>query len=147
MSEKFIPQNPDWEMVTRQIFAGQSFMTTLGADITGIKPGFFEITIPWRDGLGQQGGFFHGGVIGTLVDNAAGCAAGTLMPKNTDVLAVEFKVNLVRPGAGDALIGRAQVMKPGKTLCVCRSEVYAKRQGQEILCAIGQSTLIYQSVT
>ncbi len=45
----------------------------------------------------------HAGVITAGLDNACGIAAFTLMPEGSDILAVEFKTNLLAPARGEAL--------------------------------------------
>ncbi|HOO10594.1 MAG TPA: PaaI family thioesterase, partial [Cyclobacteriaceae bacterium] len=95
-----------------------------------------------KDGLYQQHGFFHAGVISTVADNASGYAGFSLMEETSSVLTVEFKLNLLSPGAGDKLIGKASVLKNGRTLTICRSEVFVYKNNIEMLCAASQSTLI-----
>ena len=42
----------------------------------------------------------------------------------------------------DRLIAKASVLKSGRTLTVCRSEVYVVKDGVEKLCAASQASLI-----
>jgi len=46
-----------------------------------------------------------------------------MMEPGEEVLAVEFKVNLVRPATGSRLIAEAEVVRAGKTLVVCETKV------------------------
>lgn len=117
-------------------------MKLIKAKIKKVGPGFCEIHIPFSKNLTQQNSFFHGGIVGTLADNTAGYAAFSLMDKNSSVLTVEFKLNLLAPADGDLLIGKAIVLKYGKTLTVCRSDVFVVKDKAEKLCAVSQSTLI-----
>ncbi len=64
------------------------------------------------------------------------------MDKHSSILTVEFKLNLIAPADGELLIGRGQVLKYGKTLTICRSDVFISMNGVEKLCAASQSTLI-----
>ena len=64
------------------------------------------------------------------------------MPADSSILTVEYKLNLLAPGSGDLLIARGQVVKPGRTLTVCRSDIVATQGGQEKLCAIATVTLM-----
>ena len=48
----------------------------------------------------------------------------SLMPAGTEVLSVEFKVNLLRPAQGQSFLARAEVIKPGRTLTVARADVF-----------------------
>ena len=143
MQMDYVPLDPDWDAKVRGIFAAQGFMSMLGIELTEVRPGFVEMVVAHRPELTQQGGFFHGGLMGALVDNSGGCAAGTLMGPGLDVLAVEYKVNMLRPGAGERLRVVARVIKPGKTLCICRSDVFVLKGTDETLCAAGQGTYIY----
>ena len=103
----------------------------IGAELTRVEPGRCEIVLPYREALSQQHGFFHGGVIATIADNASGYAAYSLMPADASVLTVELKLNLLAPGAGEALIARAQVERAGRTLTVVDTDVFALNKGQE----------------
>lgn len=77
-----------------------------------------------------------------MADHTAGCAAATLVRPNEMVLSAEFKINLLRPALGNRLRCRATVLKPGKTLIVAESEVYAVREGVEKLTAKATVTLV-----
>lgn len=138
----FQPANPEWEAYARTIFATQSFMTFLGVEVAAIRPGYAELRLPYRDVLCQQQGYFHGGVVGTLADNASGGAAGTLVPEGSHVLTVEYKLNLLAPAQGDQLIARGQVIRAGRTLIVSRSDVYEVHNEGESLCATALVTLM-----
>ena len=139
----FEPANPDYEARVRDSFARQSFMATLGAVLTRVGPGEADITIPYRDDLCQQHGLFHGGVIGTVADNACGYAAFTLMAAQNSVLTVEYKLNILSPAEGDALVSRGRVVRPGRRVTVCQADVFAiKGDGVEKLCATALGTFI-----
>lgn len=122
---KYHASNPAFAEEIRQSFAKQTIMDLIGASLTLVEPGVVEITLPYRADLTQQHGYVHAGVVTTIADSACGYAAYTLMPVESDVLAVEFKVNLLRPAKGELFVARAEVMKPGRTLTVVRADVTA----------------------
>lgn len=136
------PRFSGYEKKVRESFDRQQFMAHINAKLTEIKPGFCEIQVPYNEALTQQHGYFHAGVIGTIADNTAGYASFSLMEENSSILTAEFKINLLAPANGELLIGRANVIKSGKTLTICRSEVFIVSNGQEKLCAAAQATLI-----
>jgi len=138
----FQPRDPNFQQKVRDSFDQQQFMEHIGAQLFEVRPGYCEIRVPFQESLTQQNGFFHAGVISTIADNAAGYAAFSLMDEKASVLTVEIKLNLLSPGKGDMLIGRGQVLKSGKTLSICRSDLFVVQNGEEKLCAAGQSTLI-----
>jgi uncharacterized protein (TIGR00369 family) len=136
------PSDPDFEARIRASFARQHFMGFIGAELVAVRPGYCEIHLPYSDDLTLQHGFCPAGVDGTLAYNASGYAGYTLMAADASVLTVEYKLNLLAPGAGERLIARGQVIKPGRTLTICRSDVFAVKQGVESLCATALVTLM-----
>ena len=138
----FETRNPDFERAVRESFARQAFMRTLGAELLLVEPGRTEIGLAYDEGLSQQHGYFHGGVIGALADNAGGYAAFSLMADGMTVLTVEYKLNIVAPGRGERLVARGQVLRPGRTLTVTRSDIFAVEDGTETLCATALQTLM-----
>lgn len=138
----FQTRNPDFESRIRDSFSRQPFMGLIGAEMTRVEPGIVEIRMPYRDDLCQQHGYFHGGAIGTLADNAGGYAAFTLMAAKDSILTVEYKMNIVAPGQGDALVAVGTVLKPGRRLTVCEAKVYGETDGTRKLCATALCTLM-----
>lgn len=95
----------------RESFGRQRHMATLGVTIAHIAPGEVHLAMPYDDRFSQQNGFLHAGAIASLADSANGYAAYTLAPPDTDVLAVEFKINLLEPA------------RAGRTLSICQADV------------------------
>ena len=142
MAAEYIPRNPDFERVIRDSFSKQGIMTHIGAEVGDISPGRCEIRLPYSDDLSQQHGFFHGGVVGTIADSAGGYAAFTLMEDGDGILTVEYKLNLMAPADGDLLVARGEVIKPGRSLTVCRADVDIIKDGKVTPCAVMQQTLM-----
>jgi uncharacterized protein (TIGR00369 family) len=137
-----VAPNPDFAARVRASFARQAAMRLIGAQMTAVEPGRVTIELPVRDDLGQQHGFVHGGVVGMIADSAGGYAAFTLMPADTSVLTVEYKINMLAPAQGERLIARGEVIKPGRSLSIARADVYALAGGKETLIAAMQQTLM-----
>jgi len=119
------PLNPSFAADVARSFAQQPIMNLLGARLSLVEAGVVEIALPYRADLTQQHGYLHAGVVATIADSACGYAAYTLMPAGSEVLSVEFKVNLLRPAQGETFVARAEVIKAGKTLTVVRADVFA----------------------
>lgn len=58
------------------------------------------------------------------------------------MLTVEYKINLLAPAAGDHIEAVGTVLKSGRTLTVCRLEVFGVQGDRRKLVANGQQTLI-----
>lgn len=139
---RFEPRDPHWDEKVRASFARQGVMELIGATLADVWPGGCEIQLPHRENLLQQHGFFHAGITSTIVDNAGGYAGFTLMPANTTVLTVEFKINLLAPADGDLLVATGEVVKPGRNLIITRGDVWAVKHGKPVHCAMMQQTLM-----
>ena len=137
-------KNLDLDFVTRvrASFAKQNAMHLIKAVMPVVEKGLTEIHVPHWQGIEQQHGFVHGGVVGMIADSAGGYAAMTVAPENASVLTVEYKMNLVAPADGEMLISRGQVVRSGRTLIVSKAEVFAVKEGKEILCALMQQTIM-----
>lgn len=134
--------NPDYAERVRASFGRQAFMHFIGAEISAVSAGAVEIQLPYRAELAQQHGFFHGGIVGTVADNACGYASFSLAAADASVLTVEYKLNLMAPASGDVLIARGRVLRPGRTLVVAQADVFAVRQGREKQVATALATLM-----
>jgi uncharacterized protein (TIGR00369 family) len=138
----FEPTDPTWESRVRTSFARQKMMETIGARLERVAPGEVDIRVPFHEAISQHHGFVHAGAITTAVDTACGYAALTLMPAGAGVLTIEFKVSLMSPGKGEAILARGRVVKPGRNVTFCQGEVFALEGGEEKLVAAMSATMM-----
>lgn len=133
---------PEVERRIRDSFDRQGLMRLLGARVTHVGSGCVHVALPNRPEVGQQHGYVHAGATSAIADSAGGYAALTLFPDGSDVLTVEYKINLLAPAAGDHLEAVGTVLRSGRTLTVCHLDVYGVTGEQRTLVATGQQTLI-----
>jgi uncharacterized protein (TIGR00369 family) len=126
----------------RASFNKQDVMQTIGGKLIKIEPGEVHIELPYSDKITQHHGYIHAGIITTIVDNACGYAAWTLMDPASDVLTVEFKVNFLLPAKGTEFLAIGRVVKPGRTITVCTGEVFAIDGSAKKTVAIMQATMM-----
>lgn len=137
-----VAPNPSFVDEVKDSFSRQSVMRLIGAELSRIEPGVVEIDLRYRSDLTQHHGYLHAGIVATIADSACGYAAYSLMPAGSEVLSVEFKINLLRPARGEHFQARAQVVKAGKTLTVVRADVVSISGEEEQLIATMQATMI-----
>jgi uncharacterized protein (TIGR00369 family) len=123
-------------------FSRQGFMEKIGARLVVLGAGRCVIEMPFSDEVAQQQGLFHGGAIGALADSAGGYAAMTLLPEGIDVVTLEYKLNFLRPAAGDAVIATGEVLRAGRSVVVTRVDIHVRRAGQFVLCAAMQQSVV-----
>ena len=129
----FTPVDPEFDSRVRASFAQQGAMHLIGAEIVALAPGLCTVALPYRPELAQQDGFFHAGMVTTIVGTACGYAAFTLMPATARVLTVELKLNLMAPARGE---------RAGRTLTVVHGEVEAFEDGRSTTVALMQGTMM-----
>jgi uncharacterized protein (TIGR00369 family) len=139
--------DPGYEARVRESFRRQSHMATLGAEIVFITPGEVHLAFPFAEEFCQQNGFMHAGAIASVADSANGYAAYTLAPPDTDVLAVEFKINLLAPARAAGFLACGRVLRQGRTLTVCQADVLTTGTGEKALIATMLSTIIVRPTT
>lgn len=138
----FEAQDPAFGARVRDSFARQTFMATLGATLARVAPGEVDIELPVREALAQQHGSVHAGALASVLDSAAGYAAFTLMPADSGVVSVEFKVNLLEPARGSRIVAKGRVVRAGRTLTTCTAEAWAHDGERETLVATLQGTMM-----
>jgi uncharacterized protein (TIGR00369 family) len=136
------PASPEVQARVRASFDRQGLMRHLDARIVHIASGNVHILLPARPEVTQQHGYVHAGATSAIADSAGGYAAFTLFPENTSVLTVEYKINLLAPAEGDHIEAVGTVLRSGRTLTVCRLEVFGVQGGRRSLVATGQQTLM-----
>lgn len=129
----------DLKALAQSVLERQPFNRLLGVELLEASPGAVAFRLPLKGEFYQHLGAVHGGVVATLLDNALTYAAGSLL--GPGVLTVEFKVNFLKPAQGEALLARGYAVGHGRRLAVARAEVYALKEGEETLVALGQGTV------
>jgi uncharacterized protein (TIGR00369 family) len=132
----------DWEAVLRDSFARQTIMATLGATLETVEKGRAVIALPYAAHICQQHGYLHAGVVTTIVDSACGYAAFSMMPPQSAVLTIEFKVNLMAPAKGERFLAEGRVVKAGRTLTVTQGDVVAIDGDKRTTVAIITATMM-----
>ena len=117
-------------------------MATLGAELVHVAAGEVDIAVPFSERLTQQDGYLHAGLVAGALDSACGYAALTTMAVETEVLTVEFKINLLAPATGERLVARGRVLRSGRTLTVCRGDAVTISDGREKHVATLTATMI-----
>ena len=140
-ARELIPPNPDFAETTKRFLLAMPIARHLGFEVTGVGPGLFEITQPFREDLSFSQGVFQAGPVGTLADMAAACAGVTMLPAGWGASTVDYTIKLLAPAAGDKLVARGRLVRSGRTLSVTAADVYAMRDGRETLCATALATI------
>lgn len=132
------------EAVNR-IFYSANFVRDLDVRLAGVGEGWCETTLAVQERFRQQHGFVHGGVIAAVADHTAGGAARTVSGSG-DVLTLEFKINFLRPAAGNFLRCKATVLRAGKSSIVAEASVFmAAGEKEDLVAKLTETLFVIQS--
>lgn len=88
----------------------------MGFDLESVSEGRACFTVVPHESQYNPIGTIHGGLVCTLLDSVAGCAAQTTLPKGMGYTSLEIKVNYLRPvlATSGKLTAVGTVTKPGR---------------------------------
>ena len=122
--------------------ARQGMMQHLGVRLLRAERGLVELALPYGEKVTQQQDGFHGGAMGALADIAGGYAGLTVLPEDSEVVTVEYKINFLASFQGGELRATGRVVKSGKRIVVTTAEVvHIDSSGKQSPCAVMQQTL------
>jgi uncharacterized protein (TIGR00369 family) len=100
-------------------------MRLLGVRVVHAAPGEVDLELPFDERFTQQHGFLHAGAVAAVLDSACGYAAWAAAEGESDVLTVEYKINLLAPAVGERVVAKGRVVRRGRRLTVCAGEAFA----------------------
>src|ERR1700710_270789 len=88
----------------------------MGFDLAAVSEGRASFTVIPHESQYNPIGTVHGGLVCTLLDSVAGCAAQTTLPKGMGYTSLEIKVSYLRPvlASSGMLTAVGIVTKPGR---------------------------------
>lgn len=109
-----------------RLFESTPFFCFLGMTFNSVEVGQVEIEIPFRQELigNPELPALHGGVISALLDTCGGAAVWSQLGKGDRVSTVDLRVDYLRPGRTDTLIGVGHVMRLGNRVGVAELRAY-----------------------
>lgn len=121
-----------------EAIANTPFAVWIGATILDYGSGHVCLSVPCRADLMMHQGFIHGAVVGFVADSACAWAAASVAG---EVVTSEYKLNLLAPALGDALVGVGEVIKASNRQVVCRADVFSLVDGKRRIVATALATI------
>lgn len=137
--------NPSFKLRIEEFLQRQHFMKHIGFKLNVINEGKTEGYLELDKIHQQQKGLVHGGVIATVADITMGFAAYTAVPEDHHVVTGDLKISYLNPGKGDALIVKGWILKQGRKINFCESEVWAytiNNEENKILVAKASASMV-----
>ena len=125
---QFQPRDPAYADRVAAAFRDESAASRWGGELTSVYSGVVEIALSIRDVSIGAPDMLHRSFVAALLDDACVLAALSLTSPGDSVNTAEYKLNLLAPACGETLIARAEVLRPGRSITVCRADAFADGQ-------------------
>ena len=111
-----------FETLKNELNANDIFCRENGIELTEIREGYAEASMKIDENKMNANSVVQGGAIFTLADFAFAGAANSF--EGMRCSSMSSTINFLRPGSGEYLIARAQVVNRGKRSCLVETEVF-----------------------
>lgn len=122
---QFQPRDPAYAERVAAVFHEQSAASHWGGELASISPGVVEIAVSFFDISTGGPGTLHRSIVASLLDDACVLAALSLTSPGDLVTTAEYKLNFLAPANGGEVTARAEVLRPGRSITVCRADAFA----------------------
>ena len=122
---QFQPRDPSYAGRVAAAFHKGSAASKWGSELRSVSPGVVEIFLSCGDRGVSAEGELHRSCIAALLDDACVLAALSLSSAGDAVTTTEYKVNFLAPASGEGILVCAQVVRPGRSITVCRADAFA----------------------
>jgi acyl-CoA thioesterase len=99
------------------------FSALMGFEVTKLYEGGAVLQVVTEDQHRQIHNVMHGGVIAALADTAAAIAAYTVIPRGSEVVTIELKINYLLPVNGGKVTAEGRVLRAGRNFIVVECDV------------------------
>lgn len=121
-----------WDIIRMAIEHNMPANRIFGFKIVELKEGFAKIHVPFReDFIGDfLQGLWHGGIIASVADSAAGIAASTVLTDARDKLnTIDLRIDYLSGAIKEDIYAEAELLKVGKRIIKADVKLYQKSKG------------------
>jgi uncharacterized protein (TIGR00369 family) len=115
------------------------FVKLLGLVVEEVRTDYCRMRMPFREGLNQAAGIVHGGAIAGLLDSVVVPVVGSAYGREARYSTVDMHVQFMSALVGEDAVAEGWVVKRGRSLVFCESEVVGASSGK----TIARSVLTY----
>jgi uncharacterized protein (TIGR00369 family) len=121
-----------WAIIKLAIEQEMPANKIFGFEILEIKNGYARIHVPFREEFVGDflNGLWHGGIIASIADSAAGIAASTVLTDARDKLnTIDLRIDYLSGAIKEDLYAEAELLKVGKRIIKADVKLYQKSKG------------------
>ncbi len=139
---QFQPRDPAYAERVAAAFREKSAFSRWGGELASVSAGMAEIRLPVRNDLAVSPGTLNRGFVAALLDDACLLAALSLCSAGDEVDMAEHKLNFMAEASGCLVAARAEVVRPGRSVTVCRADALSNgRLAARMLATLAVSRL------
>lgn len=116
----------------------------IGMRVIDVRPDEAWIEVPYDEQLvgNPETGVVHGGVITTVLDNAAGTAVLVALEESTSIATLDLRIDYMKPATpGRSIVAHAHCYKVTKNVAFTRCVAYHDDPSDPIATAVGSFML------
>lgn len=121
-----------WDIIRMAIEQHMPANRIFGFKIIELKEGFAKIHVPFKeDFIGDfLQGLWHGGIIASVADSAAGIAASTILTDARDKLnTIDLRIDYLSGAIKEDIYAEAELLKVGKRIIKADVKLYQESKG------------------
>lgn len=132
MSLTYESDEQKWAIIKMAIEQNMPANKIFGFEILEIKEGYAKIHVPFKEEfIGDFiHGLWHGGIIASIADSAAGIAASTVLTDARDKLnTIDLRIDYLSGAIKEDLFAEAELLKVGKRIIKADVKLYQESKG------------------
>jgi uncharacterized protein (TIGR00369 family) len=132
MSLTYESEEQKWAIIKMAIEQNMPANKIFGFEIQEIREDYAKIHVPFKEEfIGDFiHGLWHGGIIASIADSAAGIAASTVLTDARDKLnTIDLRIDYLSGAVKEDLYAEAELLKVGKRIIKADVKLYQKSKG------------------
>ena len=118
----FKPRDPDYGQRVTDWFQDGSASSLWRGQLVSVAPGRIDIALPMAENPVFSSESPIRSYVAGLLDDACLLAGLSLTSAGDSVGMAEYKLNFLETASGESLIAKADVVRPGRSITVCRAD-------------------------
>ncbi len=132
MSLTYESDEQKWAIIKMAIEQNMPANKIFGFEILELKEGYAKIHVPFKEEfIGDFiQGIWHGGIVASIADSAAGIAASTVLTDGRDKLnTIDLRIDYLKGACKEDLFAEAELLKVGKRIIKADVKLYQETKG------------------
>ena len=148
MSLTYESEEQKWAIIKMAIEQNMPANKIFGFEIQEIRDGYAKVHVPFKEEFVGDflNGLWHGGIIASIADSAAGIAASTVLTDARDKLnTIDLRIDYLQGAIKEDLTAEAELLRVGKRIIKADVKLYQETKGTVAIARGAFSLLKFES--